>query len=74
MKTATVFTIATGEPHGYAWKWRCATGTVTSAGTFPFYYDCITDARKHGYEVDVTRAHGVTAPGGAGFALERTGE
>jgi hypothetical protein len=29
------------------------------------YYDCVADARKRGYEVELTRAQGVTAPGGA---------
>jgi hypothetical protein len=63
MKTAEMFSVPSGPDHGYAWKWRCA--DVESKESFTFYFDCYTDAKKRGYTVELTRAHGVTAPGGA---------
>jgi len=74
MKTATISAVSAGEVPGYAWTWRCTADNTASASAFAFYYDCVTDARKHGYHVELSRAHGAMAPGGAGYALSRTGE
>jgi len=41
-----------------------------SKQAFSLYYDCVCDARKHGYQVDLQRAQGLTAPGGAAHKLD----
>ena len=74
MKKAEIYTIPAGHEPGYAWKWRSTDGRIISADTFQLYYDCVTDARKHGLEVELTRARGITAPGGAHYDLHRAGE
>ena len=69
MKTAKICPISSGEAPGYAWRWTCESDKTQSATIFAYYYDCVTDAREHGYVVEFTRAHGAMAPEGAGFAL-----
>lgn len=65
MKTAMICAISTPDAPGYVWKWTCTSDRRQSASSFSYYYDCVTDARQHGYEVELTRAHGEMAPGGA---------
>ena len=69
MKTAKIYAVAAGGEHGYAWKWRCDDKITKSPGTFAFYYDCLIDAREHGYSVELTRAQGTTAPSGPSYSL-----
>ena len=71
MKIAEIFATSAGAEPGYIWKWRCRTTNATSAQSFPLYFDCVLDAREHGYEVELTRAQGNSAPGGAGYALDK---
>ena len=66
---AEIYTTKTAEAPGYAWNWRCAADGASSAKPFPLYFDCIADARQQGYEVELAHARGLTAPGGAGYAL-----
>lgn len=49
---------------GYVWKWRDVDRGLDCKSEFTLYYDCLTDARKHGYEIDLVHAQGLTAPGG----------
>ena len=62
---AEILPVPAGHANGYVWKWRCNEPKAESKTTFTLYYDCLSDARKHGYAVDLTQAHGLTAPGGA---------
>ena len=71
MRTATIHAIAAGEAPGYAWKWLCSSDKTQSASVFSYYYDCVSDARLHGYQVELTRATGEMAPGGAEYAIAR---
>jgi hypothetical protein len=68
MNTARIFWISTSSQPGYAWKWQ--TGERQSTKSFAYYYDCVTDARQQGNEVELSRAVGETAPGGASYRLE----
>ena len=70
MQLAQIVPIAAADPHGFAWKWRCVASKAESKQAFSLYYDCVCDARKHGYQVDLPRAHGLTAPGGAAHKLD----
>jgi hypothetical protein len=40
------------QPAGaqYGWGWRC--GAKGSKALFRYFYECVQDARKHGYAVD----------------------
>jgi hypothetical protein len=69
MKKAHIFATTTASEPGYVWKWRCGP-TEQSKQSFAFYYDCVRDAREHGHEVELTRAVGENAPGGATYKLE----
>lgn len=69
MKKAEICPVDSTSEVGYAWEWRCLGGKTKSAGVFQTYFECLEDARKAGYEVELTRAQGMTAPGGAGSLL-----
>jgi hypothetical protein len=57
----------------FSWRWEEYTTDVKSSRTFEHYFDCLADARLHGYDVDLTYAQGAKAPGGAGFNLPDKG-
>jgi len=44
---------------GYAWQWKREDGkgktSRVSDGVYDYYYDCVMDAKKHGYDPDVPR-------------------
>lgn len=46
-----------GGGGSYQWKWRSDNGKHKSSRAFDLFYDCVEDARKHGNDVDVERAH-----------------
>jgi hypothetical protein len=64
MSKAVVFSVPASQANGYVWRWRSADSNVDSERAFSLYYDCVTDARERGYEVELARAIGITAPGG----------
>jgi hypothetical protein len=36
--------------HGYVWEWCAVADEAKSAQCFDMFFDCLEDARKHGYE------------------------
>lgn len=36
--------------NGYVWAWAALADDAQSAHTFEMFFDCLEDARKHGYE------------------------
>lgn len=70
MKQAEIYSIPVRHEPGYAWKWRAIAGKTESRKSFDFYFDCLGDARDHGYDVELTHAIGNTAPGGASHKLD----
>ena len=64
MKKAVMFSVPCSHQNGYVWRWRCIDSQEESAEAFSFYHDCLTDAQKRGYEVNVTPSRGSNAPGG----------
>jgi hypothetical protein len=36
---------------GYKWRWRSEDRATRSERSFDLYYECVEDARAHGYEV-----------------------
>ena len=65
MEKAEIYPVSSKADSGYTWKWRCLSGKAKSASGFRFYFDCLENARQVGYEVELTHAYGMTAPGGA---------
>ena len=65
---AHIYSISAETEPGYVWKWR--NGKEQSKRSFVYYYDCVNDARQHGHDVELSRAVGLTAPGGASYVLE----
>ena len=41
---------ATGA--AFAWKWRSADGKQESKRAFDYYFECLEDARRHGYTAE----------------------
>jgi hypothetical protein len=74
MKTATISAIPVGETPGYAWTWRSNTDNATGASAFAYYFDCVTDARNHGYDVNLAAARGAMTSDRARYALFGAGE
>ncbi|MDB5902400.1 MAG: hypothetical protein JWM26_1278 [Betaproteobacteria bacterium] len=54
MKTARLFSIQVPQSTAFVWKWRCSDGKAESKQSFDLYYDCVEDARKNGYSVELT--------------------
>jgi hypothetical protein len=48
-KTCVIFAERAGALQ-YGWGWRA--GGKRSKGLFRYFYECVQDARKHGYAVD----------------------
>ena len=48
-KTCTIFAEPPGSAH-YGWGWQ--SGAKRSKALFRYFYECVQDARKHGYAVD----------------------
>ena len=65
MKTAEMFTIPSSGSEGFVWKWRCKDDEEESSQSFVRYHDCMADAQRLGYTVELTFAEGTRAPGGA---------
>jgi hypothetical protein len=72
-KTAAIFAVPSSDAFGFAWSWRCAADHTSSATSFAFYYDCMNDARRHGYDIAPVQAHGVMAPAGSTFRVSGPG-
>jgi hypothetical protein len=36
--------------HGYVWEWAAVDRAIRSERTFDMFFDCLEDARRHGYE------------------------
>lgn len=53
MKTKwEIIPVKSDGPIGYKWRWIRTTNTKVvevSKKRFDYYYDCVTDARRHGY-------------------------
>ena len=48
--------IITPRPMGkgqYHWSWQATDGHKASRCQFRYFYDCVADARAHGYTVDI---------------------
>ena len=62
-KPAVIFSIPSTTSPGYCWRWRSGDGKTDSKSQFSYYHDCLADAKASGYAVQLSVAHGDTAPG-----------
>jgi hypothetical protein len=53
MQKAVMFSVPARHENGYVWRWRSIDSKHESSAAFGFYHDCLTDAREHGYEVEL---------------------
>ena len=71
MKRAQIYNAPAASGSGHSWHWRALQGADASTRAFELYHDCLTDARQHGYEVELTYATGLSAPGGKRLDLDK---
>ena len=65
---ARVVPIPAPNAHGYRWQWRSEDDDQVSARAFELFYDCLCDARSHGYEVQLAPPPaGLSGIGGNGL-------
>lgn len=60
MKIAQVSSEPNSNSHGYVWRWKGSDGA--SSECFNFYFECMDDARRQGYEVRLAEPRGESAP------------
>jgi len=53
MKPAVIFSVPLRMAEGCAWRWRSADHTQGSTQPFEVYADCVADAERNGYVVEV---------------------
>jgi hypothetical protein len=63
MKPAVLFSIPATTSGAYCWSWRSADATGASTVQFPYYYECLADAKAKGYAVEIIATCGITSPG-----------
>ena len=48
MKVAYIEAVLNGTD--FQWKWRSDDSKQRSAGAYAYYFECVQDAQKHGYD------------------------
>src|SRR5688572_30765925 len=62
MRMCKIYPIHAGDKHGFKWEWRSEGCERRSSRKFDFFYDCMEDARSHGFRVILPQPTGDTAP------------
>ncbi|MGZ5117028.1 MAG: hypothetical protein ACXWCX_13500 [Burkholderiales bacterium] len=62
MKLAVIFSVPMTTSPGFAWRWRSADYKRESAEWFIFYRDCVEDAERNGYKVELGRIEAHDTP------------
>jgi hypothetical protein len=50
-RTCVIFAKPAGE-QSYGWGWESGDKRRRSKGYFRYFYECVQDARQHGYEIE----------------------
>lgn len=50
LRPCEISPVTTSSGHGYVWEWSALQRATHSQHTFDMFFDCLEDARKHGYE------------------------
>jgi hypothetical protein len=52
-KTAKIVSVRSSDAHGFHWIWRSRDNAQRSATTFVYFYECVQDARRAGFAVEL---------------------
>ena len=50
LRPCEISPVRTACGHGYVWEWSAIERASRSQRTFDMFFDCLEDARQHGYE------------------------
>jgi hypothetical protein len=50
LQPCEIYPVATQIGHGYVWEWSAVADEAKSRRCFDMFFDCLEDARQHGYE------------------------
>ena len=50
LRPCEIYPIRVGTENGFVWEWSAVERATKSARTFDMFFDCLDDARMHGYE------------------------
>ena len=50
LRPCEIYPIGTQCGHGYVWEWSAVAEEEKSLQSFDMFFDCLEDARLHGYE------------------------
>jgi len=50
LRPCEIFPVRTQFGHGYVWEWAAMTEESKSEQSFDMFFDCLEDARHHGFE------------------------
>jgi hypothetical protein len=68
-KTAQISSVHASNPHGFQWVWRSIDGNQQSPKMFAYFYDCVEDARRAGFTVNLPGRFRKALSGGYGHGL-----
>ena len=49
-RAGILYPVRTACGNGYVWEWSAVARSTKSRHTFDLFFDCLDDARMHGYE------------------------
>ena len=50
LRPCEIYPVGTQYGHGYVWEWASVDGDAHSEQAFDLFFDCLEDARHHGFE------------------------
>ncbi|MES2562427.1 MAG: hypothetical protein V4637_06820 [Pseudomonadota bacterium] len=50
LRPCEISPVMTSSGYGYVWEWLALKRGTRSQHTFDMFFDCLEDARRHGYE------------------------
>jgi hypothetical protein len=50
LRPCEIYPVRVAFGHGYVWEWAALERGTRSKHTYDLFFDCLEDARKHGYE------------------------
>jgi hypothetical protein len=50
LRPCEIYPVHTQCGHGYVWEWSAVAEDARSSRPFDMFFDCLDDARRHGFE------------------------
>ena len=50
LRPCEIYPVRVSCGNGYVWEWSAVEGSLKSKRMFDLFFDCLDDARMHGYE------------------------